>query len=222
MKKYSILITIICALFLSSCLEILEDVKINSNGTGTYKININLSQSKSQIDKILTQDSIQGKAIPTTNEIILEFNKLVGELKTQAGISAVVTEFDISNYIFKLSFDFDKIESLNIAVNNIIKSKSPNAPLNPIKYEFSEKKFTRTLNSELMDKMSKDKDKVSAFISNLDQAKVTSIIRFENNIVSSDHAEAKISSNQKNCFEQIGLNQLLSNSTLYKHVITLQ
>jgi hypothetical protein len=222
MKKHSIIIAILCSFFLSSCLEILEDVKINSDGTGTYKINLNLSQSKSQLDKILAQDSIQGKTIPKPAKITSEFNKLIAELKTQAGITTVTSELDLTNYIVKLSFNFDKIESLNIAINNIIKLKDPNAPLNPITYAFTGKTFTRTLNSELMGQAARDKDKVSAFVSNLEQAKITSIMRFENNIISSNHTEAKISSNQKNCFEQVGLNQLLSNSNLYTHLITLQ
>ncbi len=221
-KKIKLTVFLVLGLTLTSCLEILEDIKINENGTGIYKLNLNLSQSKSQIDKILTQDSIQGKPIPNKDKITKEFNKLIELLKNQSGISQVVTELDLSNFILKISFNFDKIESLNTAVNSIIKSQDSKAPLNPVVYTYDSGIFSRVLNADLMSQALRDKEKVAAFMTNFDQAKVTSITRFEKNIKQSNHSEAKISSNFKNCFEQVTINQLLTNKNLHKHTIILQ
>lgn len=222
MRKLKLFILAMATLFLSSCLEILEDVKINQDGSGVYKLNVNLSQSKSQIDKILAQDSIGGHPIPQKSSILKEFNQLIELIKTQQGISEVVPELDLTNYILKLSFSFDKIESLNIAINSIIKAKDPKAPLNPVVYSFSDKTFSRSFNSELINQIQRDKEKVNAFLTNFDQAKFTSIIRFDDLILKSSHTDAKISSNLKNCFEQVYINNLLSNNKFHHHNISLQ
>ena len=65
--KYSLhAILIFITLTMASCFEIIEDINVHKNGSGTYKFIVNLSQSKNQIDKIRTQDSILHFKVPTT------------------------------------------------------------------------------------------------------------------------------------------------------------
>lgn len=222
MKKIQLLILLTLGLFLNSCLEIVEDLKINSDGTGVFKVIVNLSQSRSQIDKLLSQDSIQGQPVPKKETIAQKLETLKAELESQNGISNVVQEIDLQNYIVKLSFSFDKVESLNIAVNNIIKKQDPNAPLNPVIYSFENKNFSRTFNSELLSEAYKNKEKVSAFLADFDQAKLTSIFKFESEIISNNHSSSKLSSSKKSCIEFTYINQLLSNNQLHKHNISIQ
>ena len=106
MKKLKLFIVLFLSITMSSCLEILEDVKINNDGTGTFKLIVNLSQSKGSIAKIMAQDSIQGKAIPSKDNIVLHINTVINQLKTQEGISNVNNTIDLDNFIFNISFDF--------------------------------------------------------------------------------------------------------------------
>ena len=54
---------------LSACIEILDDIKFNADGSGTFKYTINLSSSKVKINSILALDSLDGKKVPSKNEI---------------------------------------------------------------------------------------------------------------------------------------------------------
>ena len=222
MKTLKLFLTLLISISLSSCLEILEDVKINNDNSGTYKLIVNLSQSKGQIDKLMDQDSIQGKPVPSKDKINASINSLITDLDKQEGISNVIKTVDLDNFIFNISFDFRNIENLNLAVNNIIKSRNGKSDVNPVTYSFKSRQFSRILNSEILNQANKDKEKVSVFLTNFDLAKITSITRFESEIDKTDHSTAKISSNGKNCFEQLKINQILLNNNLHKHNITLK
>jgi hypothetical protein len=222
MKKIHLLILATVSILFSSCLEIVEDVKVNKNGSGTFKLIVNLSQSKSTLDKILSQDSIQGQKIPQKNEITSQFNTLLGKLKTQVGINNVVGNVDLELYKIDLSFGFDKVESLNLAVNNIISSYDKNAPQNPILFTFDGKTLTKTYNSTLLDNAYANKEKASAFLTDFDKAKLTCIARFETEIVKANHETAQLSSTKKNCIEHILLNQLLTDKELHTFNFQIQ
>ena len=56
-------------LLLTSCIEIIEDLKLNSDGSGTFKYSINLSQSKTKTSAILALDSLYGEKVPKISEI---------------------------------------------------------------------------------------------------------------------------------------------------------
>jgi hypothetical protein len=222
MKKLNYFLLLLLALISSSCLEIIEDIKVNNNGTGAYKMIVNLSQSKSQLDKILSQDSIQGKKIPKKPEIQLAFSKLLDQLKQQNGLSNVIGTMDLELYKIEIGFGFDKIESLNLAVNNIIQSQDPKAPVNPITYSFDGKTLKKSYNSAMISQAAAQKAKVDMLLTGFEAAKITTISRFEREILSTDHSGAKLSTSKKNCIEEIYINQLLTNTQLHNHNIILQ
>ena len=56
-------------LILSSCIEIIDDIKLNLDGSGTFKYNINLSSSRTKVNSIIALDSIDGRKIPSLDEI---------------------------------------------------------------------------------------------------------------------------------------------------------
>ena len=51
-------------LLLSSCFDIVEEIDLNENGSGTYGITLNLSQSKIRLSSIMLLDSSQGYKVP--------------------------------------------------------------------------------------------------------------------------------------------------------------
>ena len=109
-KNY-ILFVLLC-FTLSSCIEILDDVTFNADGSGECKYTINLSSSKLKINSILALDSLDGKKVPSKLELQEKVSDLIGVLNCQEGIGGVILEENYDNYIFKVSFHFEDVESL--------------------------------------------------------------------------------------------------------------
>ena len=63
MKLMIYILSIITVFSISSCIEIIDDLTLNSDGTGSFKYTINLSASKIKINSILALDSLDGKKI---------------------------------------------------------------------------------------------------------------------------------------------------------------
>ena len=84
-----ILLVVCSAVLLSSCVEIIDDLSLNEDGSGTFKYNVNLSSSKVKINSILALDSLNGKRVPSISEISDRINEVTELLKTKEGISNV-------------------------------------------------------------------------------------------------------------------------------------
>ena len=107
-------------LLLSSCIEIIEDLKINLDGSGTFKYSINLSQSKTKTTAILALDSLYGEKVPKISEIKQKISLFEKTLKEQEGITNVIINEDYENYIVKLQCDFKNVECLEKGLKNSI------------------------------------------------------------------------------------------------------
>ena len=110
MRNY-ILFILLC-FTLTSCIEILDDVTFNPDGSGEFKYTINLSSSKLKINSILALDSLDGKKVPSKQELQEKVSDLIGVLNSQEGIEDVTLEENYDNYIFKVSLHFANVESL--------------------------------------------------------------------------------------------------------------
>ena len=67
---------------LSSCIEIIDDISFNEDGSGTFKYNINLSSSKVKINSALALDSIDGKKVPSRLEIEAKIGDVIDLFNT--------------------------------------------------------------------------------------------------------------------------------------------
>lgn len=110
------IIPILLLFCLSSCIEILDDISFNSDGSGVFRYTLNLSSSKLKINSILALDSLDGKRVPSKLELQEKVAILVDTLNFQEGISNVMLEEDYENYIFKIAFDFENSAALLDAV----------------------------------------------------------------------------------------------------------
>lgn len=144
MFKKPILYILLCTLFsLTSCLDIIEDISLNEQKGGKYKLIVNLSESKTQIDKIRTQDSILSFKVPTSELVTKKIEQVKSELTSVKGISNVAYKTDYVNYIFELSFDFNSIDNLNQSIVTIWKAYDKNAPSTFPLYSFEGDVFKR-------------------------------------------------------------------------------
>lgn len=108
-------------LLLSSCIEIIEDLKLNTDGSGTFKYVINLSTSKTKTTSILALDSLYGEKVPKVSDIRIKIGDFKRTLQEQEGISNVLITEDYTNYIIKFQCDFKSVENLEQALKNSIK-----------------------------------------------------------------------------------------------------
>jgi len=113
-------------LFLTSCIEIIEDLKLNSDGSGTFKYTINLSSSKSKVSSILALDSLNGEKVPKVSDIKQKISLFKKTLSEQEGITNVIITEDYNNYIIKFQCDFKNVEYLESALKKSISTQYDN------------------------------------------------------------------------------------------------
>ncbi len=113
MLKYIFILSLLFSL--TSCIELIDDILINSDGTGTFKYTINLSSSKIKCNSILALDTIEGKKVPKLPELKKELENFEKTFSSQPGIKNVKIESDWTNFIFRFSCDFTDVSSLQSA-----------------------------------------------------------------------------------------------------------
>ena len=100
---------ILIVFFLSSCIELIDDLTIHNDGSGTFKYIMNLSSSKIKVNSILALDSIDGKKVPSMAEIKTKLMSFAANLKTQPGISNVSMQINDFDLIVNLLYILYKI-----------------------------------------------------------------------------------------------------------------
>ena len=194
-KIYFILTALLFSL--SSCIEIIDDLTLNSDGSGTFKYNVNLSSSKVKVNSILALDSLDGKKVPSLEEIKGRVDKIAQELRKQPGITQVVVDADYTEFILRLSFDFTSLEALQDGVKAVIKIESGDRELKQMDYSwvnFENNVLTRSI-PQLSIKQSKELDDADREL--LKQGSYTAITRFSNEIDSYSNENAMLSKNKR-------------------------
>lgn len=188
-------IPLFCFVFLfQSCFEVIEEVKMKDDGSGHFNFVINFSQSKTKINSILKMQKINGYTIPSKEEIINEAAKLEELAQNTTGISNVKTNIDLTNYIFVIDLDFQKISNLNAVFLKLKNSKKINPTIATDYFTFSDKKFVRSQKvpiKALYDKLEKADKEV------FQNAKYTSVYKFDSTIKSFSNKNAIASKSKK-------------------------
>ncbi len=110
MKQLFLLFTIVCSFALTSCFNIIEEVAINRNGSGTYKNTIDMSQMMGMVAAFMP-DSVK----EMTNEMEKGMTSSLGDLKKIKGISNVSSTSE-GDYIYSISYTFENANALNKAM----------------------------------------------------------------------------------------------------------
>jgi hypothetical protein len=194
MKK-AYFIPLLCFVFLfQSCFEVIEEVRMKDDGSGHFNFVINFSQSKTKINSVLKMQKINGHTIPTKDEIKNEASKLEALAQNTAGISNVKTSIDLTNYIFAVDLDFQKISNLNLVFLKLKNSKKIDPAITADYFTFGDKKFIRTQKvpiKALYDKLGKADAAV------FETAKYTSVYKFDSTIKSFSNKSAIASKSKK-------------------------
>jgi len=195
MKKH--LSIILLCLITSSCLEILDDISFNIDGSGTFKYTVNLSSSQVKLNSILALDSIDGKKVPSINEI-QEKIEVFGELlSAQEGISNVYIDTNYQQFIFKIQCDFSNVIDLQRGFESSLKETLTQLENEEIAYNWI------TWDGQVMVRKVPDLDRWSLPSIKTEDSELlkkgyyTSITRFENKVNYFENPAAKLSKNER-------------------------
>lgn len=221
MKKWLILSFLSVGLALTSCIDIIDDIALNADGSGTLKYSVNLSSSKAKINSILALDSLDGKPVPSKDEIRQKINDFKTRLAQKEGIKNVVLEEDYTNYFFKLHCDFENVVALQNAIKQTISEIVKHD-----KNEYDEHQWivltgnslSRSIPQSIVDQAKKLKREDSEL---LKQGTYTNITRFEKEIDRFDNEAAQLSKNKKALMLRLNTYSLLNNAALMSNKIYL-
>jgi len=140
------------------------------------------------------------------------------ELNNIKGISNVDITRDFENYIFKLKFNFDDVNTLNEAQLEL--SKIENKIGQPISYTYTKEGFGCVYSKELLKKA--DNELVKYKLGELRSADVITIFRFDKKVKSCSSTSCKISKNGKTTFNKISAAQFIENKQNQSLTVTFE
>jgi hypothetical protein len=212
-------IPLLCFVFLfQSCFEVIEEVKMKDDGSGHFNFVINFSQSKTKINSVLKMDKINGYDIPSKEEIKKEASRLEELAQNTTGISNVKTNIDLTNYIFVVDLDFQKISNLNAVFLKLKNSKKIDPTITTDYFTFADKKFIRSQKvpiKALYDKLKKTDKEI------FENAKYTSVYKFDSTIKSFSNKNATPSKSKKAIKLNGSVINVINGSEKIENTITL-
>lgn len=146
-KNLALAVLAVGALTLTSCLHLIEEVTFKNNGSGTYKMTIDMSEMKGMMDMFKNMgDEMNDEANDENTDeeapqeemahaeeaggednsmaqMGAELSSVAESLKGVSGLSNVKEINDTTSFIFGYTFDFADVAALNKAMKIINKEK---------------------------------------------------------------------------------------------------
>lgn len=207
--------------FFTACVEISDDLSIKSDGSGTFKYTVNLSDSKVKVNSILALDSLDGKKVPSIAEIKDIINEYKTLLETKSGISNVKVETDFNFFILKFQCDFDNVSNLQKAIKEIAISKDKKQEFKEINHTWLSWDGTKLVRSvpnlaqETIQKLKKED------VEALKKGKYVSITRFDRIIDKSENTNVIFTPDKSACMLKTNPYSLINNVKLLENTIYL-
>jgi hypothetical protein len=221
MKSAFIFLAILGLFSLSSCIEIIDDISVNKDGSGTFKYTINLSSSKLKINSILALDSLNGTKVPSIDEIQAKIDDFKHTLTSKLGISNVTIDCNYTDYVFKLDCDFTQVSVLQDAFKQVVAEFSEGKYIAELDHNWilwDDQKLVRSIPTISPAKSSglKQED-----IDRLKEGNYISISRFDRLIDNYDNPMASISKNKLAVMLKTNMYSLLQNTGSLENTIYL-
>ena len=106
--KYTLAVFLLCTI--TSCFEVIEEVNLKNDGSGSMIFTLNMSKSKAKLASIMLLDSVNGFKVPSRKDIQKSLDEIVAELNKAEGITNVKETADYDNFIFSVSCNFKKYQ----------------------------------------------------------------------------------------------------------------
>lgn len=216
--KFKILIILTVIITLSSCFEVVEDITIREDNSGSFKLTANFSQSTSTLNTIMALDSAFGISVPQKSTIKESIQKSEVKLRSTVGITNVNSTMDFENYLFTISYDFKDQYSLNVSFIEVAKLFDKNATIPYQPFEISSTSFKRNHQADLTEHQKKTLTK--KFSEGLEKANYISVYRFPNEVQSKSNSKSILAKNKKTVVNRIKLGELLFQPKTLTNTIT--
>lgn len=217
-----LILFILLSLFsFSSCIEIIDDLSIKSDGSGTFKYTVNLSSSKIKVNSILALDSIDGKKVPSIDEIKHKIDQFVKTLDAQNGISNVKVDGNYTEFIFKFQCDFTNVAMLQEGLKQsiVILSKEKSIPeLEHNWLSWDGNKLVRSIPEITGKKMNEIEQ---SDIELLKKGTYTSITRFDKAVEKFENQSAQLSKSKMAVMVKTDTYRLKENQDILENTIYL-
>ncbi|SEG24053.1 hypothetical protein [Sphingobacterium lactis] len=219
---FNYLLILVCCLSLTSCFDIVEEINLKTNGSGSIQGTLNLSKSRTKAASLMKLDKIDGFKIPSEAEIRREMATVVRLLQNTKGISNVKHTLDFKNYIASISCDFQNVQALNAYTATLAKHfKSNLNTYSNYSYNAGSKSFVRTYKhnpdaTKEFNKLRAENQK------SFDQAYYTSIYRFQDHVQKQNNGSGKISPNKQAVMVKVSIPSLARGTTNLANTIQLK
>lgn len=211
-------------LLFSGCFELIEDLSFNEDGSGSYKLTLNLSASSMRVKSILAMDSLRGREVPSQQEIEEQLHDYANQLAKKSGIQKAEVAVNHSDLIVKLHINFETISALQKGVSSMSNDtiyqneysaffenwfEYDGSQLSRNKIEFSDQKWRQRLKED--DDYHKLRD-----------AKCVFIHRFPRPVAETSNPAMRISKDGKNTMLQVNPKAVLENEATMSYQISLK
>ena len=196
LKKGHLFIIVLIAISFQGCFEVVEQIQLKKDGSGSFQLTFNLSQSKAKINSMLKLQTVNGHPVPTKDAITARIKGVENTIAKTEGISNVKTSIDFDNYIFVISYDFTSVAQLNKSIKNIKQKENLSGAMLDDNYAYDAK-------SKIFQRKNKvDLKALYAKMSNADKevfsgANYTCIYKFEAPVIAATNKDSKIAANKK-------------------------
>lgn len=207
MKKLFILS--ICFL-LTSCFEITEKIKHNSNQSGDYSLVIDFSNSWLKTKSAILLEEVDGVSIPNEEDIKSKLAQFRADASKIKGTSKISTSYDFNTYVFKINFSYNSIETLNAVLNTIDKKNSL------VHFKNNNGRFERIASYPLPKDLAKKEDKKEDLL----KASITAVYTFDKDVATVQNPNAKLSKSKKTVFLKQNIWYVLNNNKLMNNSIS--
>jgi len=223
MIKLKFFLYISCLFLTQSCIDIIDELTIHNDGSGTFRYSINLSSSKAKVNSVLALDSLNGRAVPSKEEIKNNIANFKHILSKKKGISQLHIQEDYTNYLFKIQLDFSNIVTLQTAIKETINECY--AGTSSIQY--NEQEWITQYNNQLI------RHTPQTIIYNIKKLErndaeqlrlgnYTSITRFDNEIQEFENPLGQLSKNKKALLIQSNIYSLLHDPQIIDNIIIVK
>ena len=207
MKKLFILS--IC-LLLTSCFEITEKIKHNSDQSGDYSLVVDFSSSWFKTKSAIMLEEVDGVSIPNEEDIKSKLAQFRAEASKIKGISKISTSYDFNTYIFKINFSYNSLETLNAVLNAIDKKNTL------VHFKNNNGKFERIASYPLPKNLIKNEDKKEDLL----KANIVAVYTFDKDVAMVQNANSKLSKSKKTVFLKQNIWNVLNNNKLMNNSIS--
>ena len=217
--RFKFWMLLILTLPLSGCFEIIHELNLNPNGTGRVEFVINFSRSAIRIELLKLLDDVNGHQIPSDSEIRRKINNFTDSVRVSPGITNVFSRYDEKNYILEFGCDFDRVERVNDRIFDLWLQNDPSKAVREKYYSYAENELKVNLGSRILALFQQMKPVDREVLVGADY---TSILRFNNEVISQTNKVAKIIPNKKIIIVQSPILSLIQEPSLFNNIIKVK